>query len=195
MYQVQQIYSKCLASLVPPRFLNRNLTPCSSQPWSPNSIQQQIPTPELQFPCLSAVYHCCLLKEGSQFHRHTFPVSHPLFSSSHLYSFYYFLPRKLFVPSLPLPAIKPASVGWVYSLDIQHHLQCEQQESWRKSPPTLLSILPTIWKLCPMPDLVRPTLCKQNALAKKHHFPLAFLLHFSSNELLLSLCLPHALVP
>lgn len=61
----------------------------------------------------------------------------------------------------------------------------------RKFPPTPLSFLPTIWKLRQMPHLAGPTLCRQNALGKKHHFPfqLSFTV-FPPKELLLSPLLP-----
>lgn len=103
MYQVQQTSSKCLASLVPPHFLNRDLISCSSQPWSPNSTQQQMPAQELQFPCPSAVYHCCLLKERSQFRRHMFTVSHPLSLKQPFIRFLLLPPQKV-VYSQPAPA-------------------------------------------------------------------------------------------
>lgn len=79
--------------------------------WSPNSTQQQIPTQELQIPCPSAVYHCCLLKEGSQSHRHTFPVS---LSLSLMQPFIYFLllsPQKV-VYSQPAPGQRSTLHQW-----------------------------------------------------------------------------------
>lgn len=91
-------------------------------------------------------------------------------------------PANCSFPPCPWPETNPPSVRWAHRLDIQHYL---------KFPPIPLSILPTIGKLCQMPHLARPTLCRQNALAKKHHFPFELFFYiFSPNELLLSPLLP-----
>jgi len=94
-------------------------------------------------------------------------------------------PANCSFPPCPCPETSPPSVRWAHRLDIQQYLK--QQENCRKFPPTPLSLLPTIWKLCQMPHLARPTLCRQNALAKKHNFPFELFSYvISQNELLLS---------
>lgn len=157
------------------------------------STQTQTPTQDFSIP-LPSCYIPLLPPQG----RVPAPLPHipslvPPTSPANVYLLIIGLcPANCSFPPCSWPETNPPSVRRAYRLDIQHYFK--QRESCRKFPPTPLSFLPTIWKLCQMPHLARPTLCRQNALAKKHRFPSELFLYiFPPNELLLSPLLPHPL--
>lgn len=196
MYQVQQTSSKCLPSLVPPCFLNTNLTSCFSQPGlltAPNSRSQH---KSFKSPVLLLFITAAFSKKGPSPTDIRSQSPSPYLSCNHLYTFYYFLPRKLFIPSQPLASDQPCISG----MGIQ---------SWHSTSLVVwaagkLEEVPTHTALDPAYHLeVVPNArsCEANSVqtecfSQEASLSISFSsTFFSSDELLLSLCLPHPPVP